>query len=464
MIGRTKVKKSVKTDFLDFSTVALRESACEREVFLNRRLAPDSYLGVAHVSDPAGGAAEPVIVMRRYPDSARLATMVTTGVDVESHLAAIAGVLARFHASAERSASISASGTADAVLARWEENISVLAGFAGSVIDHDSLDEIPRLAAEFISGRRELFAERIGRGLIVDGHGDLLAEDIFCVRAGPVLLDCLEFDDYLRYVDCADDAAFLAMDLSSLGRADLADYFIDQYTRSARVDTPESLWHFYIAYRAVVRAKVACIRFTQGRSESAADAASHLELARRHLRAGAVRLVRIGGGPGVGKTTLAKALSERTGAQVISTDMVRRQLQECGAITGDSGVFDMGLYSMENIAAVYEAVRQRARALLVRGRSVILDGTWRDADQRDRIHCLADETHSVLYEFECQLPFSAAQERIAYRGKTLSDATPEIAAALSTSVGGSSTAYRIDTSRPIEESLARVEAICQRLP
>lgn len=459
-----KVKKSLTTDFLDFSTVKLRESACKREVFLNRRMAPESYLGVAYLSGPPSGDSEPVIVMRRYPDSARLATMVRTGVDVELNLVAIAELLARFHVTAERGALISESGTVDAITARWQENLTVLADVAGSMVADDALDEMRKLSIEFINGRHLLFDERIESGLIVDGHGDLLAEDIFYTSTGPVPLDCLEFDDTLRYVDCVDDAAFLAMDLEFLGRTDLADYFIEQYMRACGIDTPQSLWHFYIAYRATVRAKVDCIRFTQGRTESARDATSHLELALAHLRAGAVRLIRIGGGPGTGKTTLAKALSEENGAQIISTDTVRRQLQEQGVITGDPGTLDSGLYSAQNVSTVYETVLERARMLLMRGESVILDGTWRNPYQQEQTRHLASETHSVLYEFECHLPVSIAQERIAHRGRTISDATPAIAAALNADEERSHMAYRIDTSQPIGESIAQIAAVCNAAP
>ena len=96
------------TDFLDFSTPDRRERACEREVALNRRLAPDSYLGVAHFTDPGGGPAEPVIVMRRYADSTRLASLVKSGDPVHDHLAAIAETLARFHGEAARGPAIDA--------------------------------------------------------------------------------------------------------------------------------------------------------------------------------------------------------------------------------------------------------------------------------------------------------------------------------------------------------------------
>lgn len=88
------------------------------------------------------------------------------------------------------------------------------------------IGKVDSLARKFIPGRKALFGQRIIDKRIVDGHGDLLADDIFCMPGGPVLLDCLDFDADLRYVDRIDDAAFLAMDLEFRGRKDLADYFL----------------------------------------------------------------------------------------------------------------------------------------------------------------------------------------------------------------------------------------------
>jgi predicted ribonuclease YlaK len=102
-----------------------------------------------------------------------------------------------------------------------------------------------------------------------------------------------------------DDAAFLAMDLQYRGRADLATLFLDAYRQLAHDRAPASLAHFYAAYRAVVRAKVDCIRADQGSASAVADARRHLRLALDQLRAGTVQVVLIGGGPASGKTTLA---------------------------------------------------------------------------------------------------------------------------------------------------------------
>jgi uncharacterized protein len=452
-----KAKKSVVTDFLDFSTPGRRERACVREHTLNSRLSPESYLGIAHLSDPQGGPPEPVIVMRRYSDSDRLASLVKRDRPVHDHLLAVAETLARYHSDAARGAAIDDCGTVEAIAARWQQNLGELKRHADSAILGATIREVERLATEFISGRAALFAERITARRILDGHADLIADDIFCLPAGPALLDCLEFDDLLRYVDGIDDAAFLAMDLEFLGRKDLGDYFLTEYSRLAGDTAPRSLKDFYIAYRAVVRAKVDCVRVAQGHPDAAADAQRHMNIALEHLRAGTVRLIVIGGGPGTGKTTLANALSEQIGAQVISTDNVRRELQQAGTISGSPGVLNTGLYAPDNVSAVYDEVRRRARLCLKGGQSVILDGTWRDPHQRERARCLADEIDVPITEFTCVVPQDVATTRIQNRAATTSDATAEVAAALADDDGAQSRGFQINTGRALSDSVAEAE-------
>jgi aminoglycoside phosphotransferase family enzyme/predicted kinase len=463
-----KVKKPVVTDFLDFSTHAYREQACAHEVELNRRLAPDSYLGVGHFHPPLPGEApEPVIVMRRHPDDRRLAGMVRRGEDVTEPLAAITAILARFHAGAHRGREVDEQATVDAVTGRWRENLVELDRYAAGVVpgvDPVVVADIGRRALGFLAGRSELLAERINAQRIVDGHADLLADDIFCMPEGPALLDCLEFDDRLRYVDGVDDAAFLAMDLEFLGRPDLGAFFLRRYLELAADDAPESLRHFYIAYRAVVRAKVECVRYTQGHVESADDARRHLQIALEHLRTGSVRLILVGGGPGTGKTTLARALAEKLGAQVISTDDVRAQMVARGEITGEPGILGEGLYTRENIEAVYDAVLGQARRGLSEGRTVILDGTWSDPRQRQRAREVA--AHSALAELACVASLDETVVRIRTRTGTTSQVTPDIATALvhrEPHHGSWPEAHRIDTTRDLSESVAEALDICRDL-
>jgi len=455
-----KIKKPIRTEFLDFSTPERREQACRRELELNRRLAPDSYLGVAHLSAEWAGTSEPVIVMKRRPDGCRLASMVRSGQPVTEQLMAIAERLASFHKSAERSKTVAAQGTVEAVNVRWEANFAELQQFVGTVVNRQRMDAVRQSAADFIAGREPLFTGRVRGGRIVDGHGDLLADDIFCLADGPEMLDCLEFDDNLRYVDTIDDAAFLAMDLEFLGRKDLGELFLAQYSRLAADPAPQSLKDFYIAYRALVRAKVDCVRFTQDHRGADADASRHLDVALEHLQACSVRLAVVGGGPGTGKTTLAHALANQVGAAVISTDEVRRDMQDSGAISGEVGVLDAGLYSDANVAAVYGEVLRQANIQLSNGRSVILDGTWRDPHRRDQARQLAIRTHSAHIELKCDTSVGAAAHRVAARpAGGFSDATPEIATALA---GGSQRwpeAHHIDTGRPLSESVCAAEKL-----
>jgi uncharacterized protein len=454
-----KAKKPIATEFLDFSTVDHRERACHQEVLLNSRLAPESYLGVGHWTDPAGGPAEPVIVMRRYPDSRRLATLVKRGVAVKGELADIAKALATFHNRSHHTRAVDAQGKADAISARWKENLAELRRFPANASSSEVIGKIDSLAGRFIRGRKALFGQRIIDERIVDGHGDLLADDIFCMPEGPLLLDCLDFDADLRYVDRIDDAAFLAMDLEFLGREDLANYFLDTYSHFAKDDSPTSLKHLYIAYRALVRAKVDCIRLAQGHPKASDEATRHLSLALEHLAAGAVQLALIGGAPGTGKTTLAHSLGDRVGAEVISTDDVRRELQQHGTIDGETGLLDEGLYRPEQVAAVYDEVIRRARLSLTGGRPVILDGTWRNPRQRLLARALANQTASTLLEIVCWTSVEAAVERVGHRVAGASDATPHIARALAVRDDAWDTAHPIDTSQALSDCTGRAEKL-----
>jgi predicted kinase len=352
-------------------------------------------------------------------------------------------------------------GKAGAIDQRWRENLSELNRYAGT-LPTEPLSRIQHLAAEFVSGRGPLFTHRIEQGLIVDGHGDLLADDIFCVQGEPALLDCLEFDDELRYVDCVDDATFLTMDLEFLGRKDLGDYFLERYAVHSGHTAPSALQDFYIAYRAVVRAKVDCVRLSQGKSEAAEDAARHLAIAVGHLQNGSVRLALVGGNPGTGKSTLARALAEQTGAQVTSTEDVRRELRDSGGITGDAGVLNEGLYRPDNVAMVYEVALRRAHSLLGNGQSVILDGTWRDPQMRAQAHRLGSETHSAMVELMCSAAVDTAAGRIRTRRPGSSEVTPEIAAALAAQDAGWDTAHRIDTSRTLEDLVREAHDVWRR--
>ncbi|GAA3340777.1 hypothetical protein GCM10020358_29610 [Amorphoplanes nipponensis] len=340
-----KLKKPVDLGFLDFRDRAAREAVCHREVELNRRLAPGVYLGVADVSGPDGRPCDHLVVMRRLPADRKLSALVRAGADVSGDLRRLARLLAAFHAGADRGPAISAEGTRAALLGRWDATFAQLRPFRGGVLDASAAAEVEARTHEFLAGREPLFAGRVAGGHIVDGHADLITDDIFCLDDGPRVIDCLEFDDRLRYVDVLDDAAFLAMDLEHLGAGRLAQSFLDWYAEFGGDSAPAALRHHYIAYRAFVRAKVGCLRHAQGDEDAARDVRDYTDLTLRHLRAGTVRLVLIGGPPATGKTTLAGRVADRLGAVVLSSDPVRKELAGLAPVRSAAAAYRAGIYS-----------------------------------------------------------------------------------------------------------------------
>ena len=196
-----KLKKPVDLGFLDFTTAKARAVACARETELNRRFAPDVYLGVAEVRGPGAREREPLVVMRRMPAARRLSALVRAKADVAGPLRQVARILAAQHAAAPRSGPISEQGTAEALSGRWRTT-SGRHGRGAAVSSRPASSR--RLACWPAGSSRagdHCSAARIDRGHVLDGHGDLLADDIYSLDDGPRILDCLDFDDRLRWVD-----------------------------------------------------------------------------------------------------------------------------------------------------------------------------------------------------------------------------------------------------------------------
>lgn len=448
-----KMKKPVVTGFLDFSTPARRRAALDRELELNRRLAPEVYLGVVTVEDPLGGEAEPVLVMRRMPDELRLSTVVTQGRAVDAHLVALARLVANFHGTARRGPEVDAEGGVDALRERWSDNVEQARDVG--VLDAGVLDEVAQRVGQFLGGRGPLLALRVAQGCIVDGHADLTAQDVFCLPDGPRVLDCLDFDDRLRFVDRLDDVAFLAMDLEHLGRPGLAEDFLRDYALASgdTVAAPASLVHHFTAYRAFVRAKVECLQHNQGRTGAAGAARGYAELALRHLRAGTVRCVLVGGLPGTGKSTVAGALAAELGAVVLASDVLRVELRAAGEVTGAGGTVHGGAYSAAARARVLTELLDRARAELGLGHCVVLDASWTSAADRLRAVALGGDTCSAVTELRCVAPEDVAAQRIRGREPGPSEATPEIAAAMARSADPWPAAVELDTTAPLPSTV-----------
>lgn len=442
-----KLKKPVNLGFLDFTTRAARLAACNRELALNRRFAPDVYLGVIAVRDPSGAICDHLLVMRRMPADRRLATLVKAHAPVAAQLRQVARMLAAQHAASPRNAQIAEQGGRDALRRRWRDNLSQTRPFGARLSMTAVIDEAEQLAERFLDGREALFDARARDGRIVDGHGDLLAEDIFCLDDGPRLLDCLDFDDRLRWLDGLDDASFLAMDLEWLGAPELARRFTDWYLEYSADPGPAALRHHYLAYRAFVRAKVSCLHWEQGYRAAGEQARALADLGAGHLRAGAVTLVMVGGLPGTGKSTLAGALASRLGAVVLSSDRIRKELAGIPPEQAVPAGYGRGIYTTSWTERTYSELLRRASHLLSLGEPVIVDATWASARHRLAAAGVATAAAADLVQLHCDAPAGVAARRLSARRGDSSDASQEIARELAAAWAPWPGATRIDTSR-----------------
>ncbi|MEO6467839.1 MAG: AAA family ATPase, partial [Acidimicrobiia bacterium] len=308
---------------------------------------------------------------------------------------------------------------------------------------------IQALCRRYLAGRRPLFADRVSGGKVRDGHGDLLADDVFLLPDGPRVLDCLEFDDQLRYGDVLADLAFLVMDLERVGAPDLGIALLDHYSRLSGERFPATLTHHYIAMRAHIRAKVACLRESQGDPEAADEARRLHEMTRAHLQQGRVALVLVGGAPGTGKSTVAAGIGTQMGWKVIRSDEIRKDLAHVEPTTQLTAEFGEGAYDDASTAATYREMLERARNHLEFGECVVLDATWHDAAWRRAAAELRATTHSDLIELRCDAPVALTERRIRERnhgGQDASDATPAIAAQVEQTTDPWPSATRVDTA------------------
>ena len=440
-----KILKPIRTDFLDHRSLDARRQACEDEVRCNARLAPDVYLGTGAISF-AGQDLEPVIVMRRMPNDRRLAGLLDTD-EAPALVREVARTIAAFHERADVADDATAHelASADALVRRWDDDIAGLRAAAGDLEVEERVAAVEQLAHAYLAGRGPLFEERIARGLVRDGHGDLLAEDIFCLPDGPRVLDCLAFDVRLRTVDVLADVAFLIMDLQRLEHPELAIAFLRAYCEFTDEHHPGSLAHLHVAQRALVRAKVAAIRHQQ---DPAAGAETHryLDQALDHLHRAEPRLVLVGGIPGSGKSTIAGRLSAEQGWMILGSDETRRDLGLRRRDIGDDA------YHPDTVTRVYEHMLDKAGELLAHGYSVVLDASWTAATHRSWARQLAADHGARLIELRCEAARAVCRARIAARppGTTESEAGPDIVDLLADRADDWPEALPVDTTEPDE--------------
>jgi len=447
-----KLRKPVSPGFLDFGARAARNADCEREVRLNRRLAPDVYLGVAPLERADGGfrvgplredataGAEHVVVMRRLPDGGDALSLLAHGALRREHLLAAAARIAAFHRAETLGAP--APFTREGWLARIDgpmrDSVDVLAAHAAAAaLSKGAIDALVEAWRQALARCAAPLEARRVAGRAVDGHGDLHLAHLW-FEAGPdapLFIDCIEFSDELRRIDAAADVAFLGMDLAYRAHEPLAELFLARYAEAAEDPGLYEVVDLYAAYRAAVRAMVAALAAADPeiepaqREAAAASAARHLALSARLLEPPAPgALVLVGGSVGTGKSSVAAALGEATPAVVLASDRVRKALAGLAPDAHAPAAADTGLYAPAARERVYAALLERAAPALRSGRLVVLDATWSARRQREAALAFARELGAAAWFVRVECAETTALERVrrrAARGDDPSDAGPE---------------------------------------
>lgn len=257
-----KLKKPVRYPYLDFRSPDARRRACLREVRLNRRLAPDVYLGVRRLTvDPEGrlaleGDGEVVdwlVWMRRLRSDRMLDAAVRRGGLKIDDVVPAARHLATFYTTAEPEP-VDGASYVRRVRGVLADNRDELSGWSGT--DARAPAELVERLDGWVLGNRGILEERARDGRIVEGHGDLRPDHVH-LGPEPAVIDCIEFDRDLRVLDAVEELAFLAMECEDLGAAEVGAWFLEIYGRESG-DVPDSrLVEFYKSHRALTRAKLA---------------------------------------------------------------------------------------------------------------------------------------------------------------------------------------------------------------
>jgi aminoglycoside phosphotransferase family enzyme/predicted kinase len=417
-----KLRKPVVFPFLDYGTPERRRQMCDEEVRLGRRLAPHVYLGVREVT--ADGAVEHVVEMRRFDEDRTLAALLRRAEATESHVREVARRIAAFHADAEPAPE--GSFGPSAIAATVSENFGTLLPHAPA-LGPRRLAAAHRFAAAFLHGRRDLLVARAQGGHVRDCHGDLRAEHVLLGRDVEVF-DPVEFDPALRRIDVTADLAFLVMELLAAGREDLCHVLAAEYgAAGGDLGGGQLLW-FYAAYRAWVRAKVACLR--AGELPAGEERAQALDRAHSRAEVGELAAWRareplvlvICGGAATGKTHLALELSRLCGLRHLNSDVVRKEL--LGLHPEERA--PAGAYAEEISLRAYRELGARVSA----ERGAVVDATFRRRSHRDAFAAGRTAGQPSPLFVECRAPARILNERASHRAleaEQASDANAEIA-------------------------------------
>jgi aminoglycoside phosphotransferase family enzyme/predicted kinase len=454
-----KLKRAVRFDYLDFSTVERRRAMCEAEVRLNRRTAPDVYRGVIPITRGAGralalggsGAAiDWVVDMRRFSQEGLFDRLAAAGrLDLDLMLS-LSAAIAEFHRIADRRTDHGGRPAMEWVV---DGNAAGFAEYGQGVLDPVAGRRLTEASHAELDAGGALLDERRAAGFVRHCHGDLHLRNIVLLDGRPTLFDGVEFNDEIACIDVLYDLAFLLMDLWRRGLMRHANAVWNRYLEDAGDLSGLSLLPLFLSCRAAVRAKTSATAArlqpdVRRRRELQESAREYLAMAERLLQRPGPCLVAIGGFSGTGKSTLAFGLAPSLGpvpgALVIRSDVIRKRLSGVSPLDrlGPEG------YSPEMSERVYATAAQRAMRTIRQGHSAIVDAVYARPADRQAIERVAIEAAVPFVGLWLDAPESTLIARAAQRRDDASDADAAVIRRQHRDGTGVMAWHRIEASRP----------------
>ena len=430
-----KIKKAITLEFLDFGTLEARRRFCEEEVRLNQRLAPALYIDVVKITGsstaPAiGGTGEVLeyaVRMKEFAHDALLCDVLARDELRPAHVDALAARIADFHAAAPTAPPDSAYGAPHRVIGTALANFAEMTASAPETWDRVALEALRRWTRRQGSMIRKTLERRRHAGYIRECHGDLHLGNIALVDNDVTPFDCIEFNPSMRWIDTMSEIAFTVMDLERRGRPRLAYRFLSAYLECSGDYGGAAVLRFYLVYRALVRAKVACLRASQAsadeREAHRKEFAQYVSIASSYAKGAFPAIVLMHGFSGSGKTTMSQLLVERIRALRIRTDVERKRLAGLTVGARSGSALDGGIYTPEAARGVYDHVRACAGSIIGGGFPALVDGAFLHRWQRDLFRDLAAERAVPLLIVDCVASPATLEARVAARSRLGTDAS-----------------------------------------
>lgn len=471
-----KIKKAVNLGFLDFSTLEKRRHYCAEELRLNKRLATELYLAVVPITGstdhPVLNGSDPpleyAVKMRRFPQSCLLDQVLLRAELTPGIIDTIARNIADFHGRTAIADNKNSFGTAEQSHLPVAENFAQIRPRLQDKDDLVRLNELERWSELEYQAHLDDFAARKAQGFIRECHGDLHLGNMALLDEKIVPFDCIEFNDNLRWIDVISEAAFLAMDLQDRGRPDLAHRFLNAYLEQTGDYAGLKLLRYYLVYRAMVRAKVACIRAEQDdcTENSKASYRKHIELAENLAHSTQPFLAITHGLSGSGKTTITQALIETMGLFRIRSDVERKRLYGLKPEARSNAGKVEAIYSQEASELTYRRLAELAKTIIQSGFPVIIDATFLKSKERQFFREQAKQFKVNFAILDCTAPKHLLQNRVEQRMKIGRNASEADTSVLEKQLQNSEPLDMHELTVTIEintEPTVNIQALVQRL-